>query len=248
MEPVHFSDLRHMSRSPAHYRYSADHGVSESRAMRVGSCVHAIVLGGVYHHYDGERRGKAWSEFRDAHDDGRTIVTTSELEDALMIAQAVMSSRTVQELFEGVTEREKLIRWTYLGRECSSRLDAIGPSRIVDLKVTSCTDPDRFSRHALKSAINAQLAFYLQAMGRPLTSAAYVVAVESTPPYPVTVMLATERAIEAGAKLCRVWMERLLCCEAADEWPGYTQEIVPFDIPDWDEDLTLQIDGEEVAL
>jgi len=46
-------------------------------------------------------------------------------------------------------------------------------------------------------------------------------------------------------------MERLLACEAANEWPGYAQSIVDFDVPDEleldfgdDEEIETDEDGE----
>jgi hypothetical protein len=42
-------------------------------------------------------------------------------------------------------------------------------------------------------------------------------------------------------------MERLLQCEAAGEWPAYTQSIVDLDIPDEDFELKWDDDGEVAA-
>jgi hypothetical protein len=81
------------------------------------------------------------------------------------------------------------------------------------------------------------------------TPASYwIVAVESAPPYPVTVFRLTDNAIEQGERACRAWLERLLVCESADCWPTYTEAAVPFDIADADEGFTLRIDGEDVEV
>jgi hypothetical protein len=44
-----------------------------------------------------------------------------------------------------------------------------------------------------------------------------------------------------GERLCRVWLEKLLACEAADRWPGYCQSFEEWDI-ETDVELTF---GEE---
>ena len=247
-DPVHFSSLKQMALSPAHYRYSVDHGVDETRAMRVGSVVHALVLGGPYHLYEGERRGKAWSEFRDEHADGHTIVTSSEYEDAAAIAAAVLADPVAAQVLAGPHQTELTLEWEWLGRACAGRLDLVRSDVVVELKVSNSAEPDRFERLAFRLGYHAQLAWYLRALGRPLSSRAVIVVVEDKPPYPVTVRQLTERALEMGEKQCRLWIERLLCCEAADAWPGYAQTVIPLDVPEWAEDQALLIDGEEVAL
>jgi hypothetical protein len=248
MNPVHFSTLKKMALSPLHYRYACDHAIEETRAMRVGSVVHALVLGGSFHLYEGERRGKAWIEFREAHVDGATIVTSSEHEDALAIAESVLANPVAWEVLSVPHQCELSLEWEWLGRSCAGRLDMVAPDYLAELKVSASTEPDRFCAQANRMHYPAQLAWYLRALGRPLTSRAVIIAVEDKPPYPVTVREVTQRALENGEKQCRLWMERLLVCEAANQWPGYAQTASPLDVPDWAENQNLIIDGEEIAL
>ena len=48
-------------------------------------------------------------------------------------------------------------------------------------------------------------------------------AVETSPPYPVTVLRLTDRALAAGEKLIYAWMERLHVWEKSGEFPAYSQ-------------------------
>lgn len=102
IEPVHFSRLKYMARSPLHFRHSRPF---ETPATRWGSAVHVLALGGDVIVYEGERKGGAWSAFKALVDgaphhvydgvrrgkewerakelaEGRAIVTTADLEAA----------------------------------------------------------------------------------------------------------------------------------------------------------------------
>jgi len=65
---VHFTTLRYMSQSPAHYRARCESPFEPTPAMRFGTLVHMLCFEqpGVQV-WQGDRRGKAWEQFRDAH-------------------------------------------------------------------------------------------------------------------------------------------------------------------------------------
>jgi hypothetical protein len=68
----------------------------------------------------------------------------------------------------------------------------------------------------------------------------YIVAVESSAPYPVTVIRVTDKMRNKGARQCRMWFEQLLVCERSGHFPGYVEADV-----DWDDDDTeLEWDDE----
>lgn len=243
-DPVHFTTLRNMSRSAAHYRHAVESSREPTAAMRFGTIVHRMLLGGPIAVFDGERRGKAWAEFRAAANPEAVIATATERDRAMACANAVDDHPFAGRYLVGQLEQELI--WRNMGRECSSRPDAVGSDFVTELKTASTTEPQKFMGGCLRLAYHAQLAFYLDAvrvsMGRDLQKA-YIVGVESAPPYAVTVLRLTPRTILEGRKLCRTWMERLLGCEAVGEWPGYCQSEVSWDL---DGDVELIIDGEEV--
>lgn len=242
-ERVRFSNLKRIGQSPQHYQAGLMHGIDPTRAMKIGSAVHARVLGGDYVIFEGDRRGKAWTEFKAAND-GALILTTPEHESASRIAGAVMGNALAMSVLEPAALREHEILWDFAGRKCASHLDALAANRyVVELKVTNCAEPQRFTRQAQHMGYIAQCAFYAEAAK---VDCAYIIAVEDQRPWPVTVMRLSPRALSDGLKQCRAWMERLLACEAEDAWPGYCQSIVELDTTE-DEEFALNFGEDEEA-
>jgi hypothetical protein len=124
-----------------------------------------------------------------------------------------------------------------MDRACQSHLDVYRRGAVLaDVKTAVDGNPLWFPWVARRSHYFAQLACYTEAvesLGHP-TPPAFVILVESAPPYPVTVMRVSERAIEAGRRQVRLWLEKLLVCEASNSWHGYSQCVEPLDLPDDD--------------
>lgn len=233
--PVRFSVLRSIARSPAHYRHALTASY-DSKALRRGRLVDLLTFGGDPCVYDGTRRGKAWEAFATEHED-EDIFTASELEEATPIADSLHRPEHTEALALLVSGKIKeRFKWKWLGRECSGEPD-VAPletgAPLVDLKTCRSAAPERFTGDALRYAYHAQLAWYrngLRCAGRPEPRECYIVACESTAPYPVTVFRLTPRALDMGERLCRLWMETLLSCEATNDWPGYVQSAVDLDV------------------
>lgn len=240
VEELHWSTLKHIAKSPAHLRASVEQPSEPTAAMRFGTLVHSVALGGDYIVWPGERRGKAWAEFELAHE-GRLIVTQNEIERAKRVADAVLSDPVAAPLLDA--PREVSWKKNLHGRPCAGRADILGDGYVADLKTTACAEPDTFRRYALKMAYHGQLAFYRDALlaGR---GRALLIAVETTLPYAVTVLELTERCLLEGAKQNRLWLERLAACEEADHWPGYVQSAIELDVV---EDGNILVFGDEEA-
>lgn len=243
---VHISTLKYMAQSPAHYKWALDHQTS-SDATDKGSAVHSLVLGGQpVVSYTERRAGQAWKTF-EAENRGAIILKTDAYQEAQEMAAAVRNHPAADGLLHG--DKEVGIVWERAGRSCSSRLDVWDRPRrrIVDLKTCRSADPKWFDRTAIRMGYHAQLAWYLEAAswqtlkeGRTTLGApteAFIIAVESKPPYPVVVWKLTERALEAGRACCTAWFERLRLCEDADHWPGYTDAVQELDVADEEQEL-----------
>lgn len=251
--PVRFSRLKRMALSAAHY-YSAcqqpanDNGL----ALRLGSGTHAMILGTPeVVKYPARRAGKAWESFKAANGNA-VILSPSEWRDSQRMASAILTHREAMRLlFEDATNEQHL-DWEWLGRKCSSRPDAYSRYHVVELKTARSSQPFTFVRDGLRMHYHAQLAYYRDAIEYTTgikPPSAYVVAVEKTDPCIVTVFKLTDRALEAGEKLNRLWFETLLQCEASNHWSGYSESLVDFDVPDEQEgSVELEIDGEMVEV
>ncbi len=162
---------------------------------------------------------------------------------------ALQERQDALDLLDGV--RQQTIRWKIAGRDCEGTPDSFNDVRITELKTCRTADPDRFVWDARRLGYAAQLDWYAEGLlqsGRARPSSAYIVAVESTPPHPVTVFCLTDRALDQGARTWRLWFERLRACEESNAWPPYAEAAVLFDVPENDDGFTLKIGGEEVEI
>lgn len=241
-DPVHFTRLRHMSRSPAHYRSAILETKDPSPAMRFGQLVHAVLFRQPFVVWPRHRRGKDWDAFEAEHA-GELIATQEDFDRSRRMADAIGAKAYATRVLSGMHEVE--VRGSILGRRCEGRADVLGDGYCTELKTTSNAHPERFQRGAMALGYHGQIPWYLDLAGHP-DWGGHIVAVESAPPFAVTVFDLTPRIMAEGRKLTRLWMEQLLNCERSDAWPDYVQCPVPFDFPDA-EGEQLIIDGEEVA-
>ena len=166
---------------------------------------------------------------------------------------AITACPIAQSLLAGAT-CERHLEWKLQGRAMSSRPDAFTPGRMLfDLKTTTDASPIGFGRQAWRMAYHAQSALYIDALASLGIDVldAYLVAVETKPPYPVTVMRLTAQMIDVGRRTYRTWFETLRVCEESDHWPAYTSSVVPWDVPAWiehDEDDEQPDDPEDAEV
>ena len=248
--PLRFSALRHLAQSPAHYRAALLKPFEPTPAMRVGTLIHAEAFdqtGPLV--YEGERRGKSWSEFKLANPDTE-IVTRAEADRAaqavVALRAALLANPEAMHLLTGTIEHR--FSWMIGERQCIGTPDVYGADFVTDLKSTANAEPGWFGRFALRAGHASQLVWYgdgLRTAGLADPKRYYIVAVEQKAPHAVTCFELTDRAIELGRKQYRTWLEQLLVCEASDSWPAYAQSIVPLDAPDDDFSLEWNEEHEE---
>lgn len=231
-DPVRFSHLRTLGQlSPRHLFEARE--MSTTISMEKGSAVHAMlssaerVIG-----YDDVRRGKAWEAFKATYSDS-LILTAAQFDAAKAMADAIRAHQWAAPLIDGVPE--ETLFWEYAGVRCRSTPDYYTADRIVEIKTTRTSKPGWFDSIALKSAYHGQLAFYSEALrttGKANPKEHWIVAVENTHPYVVTVYKLTDRCVAIGDRLWRSWMERFKVCLDCNIWNGYAPAPVDLDVDD----------------
>lgn len=244
--PVRWSTLKHIGRSPLHYAHALRRPLSPTPAMRLGTLVHQLVLEQPLSVvvYEGERRGRAWAEFKTTHE-GKEICTESEMAQAEMISAAVAADVHAMAALRGT--REQLARWTIDGRECQGTPDSVRIGHVCELKTTTDASPERFPWQARRMGYLGQLAWYgngLSLLGNRIESYS-IVAVETREPYAVQTYELAPAAIVYGEKQWRACWERLRVCEDAGVWPSYSQSPLQLDVPE--ADVELEFPDEEAA-
>lgn len=239
LKPIHFSSLKQIGKSPLHYKARHDkteeHTPEQERQMRIGTLAHKLILEpdrtDVAVFQGKVRNGKVWEAFEAEHA-GQLIVTVKEMERGQHIAARVHADPLASKRLIGIKEGE-LPTWTWLGRTCGGRPDVLGDRFTTEVKTSPDTSPGWMARHCLRMVYHGQLRWYnigAETLFKRPYDEAYIVAVEVKEPFAVTTFRLTPRALEAGERICRSWMERLLACEAADEWPGYAQHEIDLDV------------------
>jgi hypothetical protein len=254
--PVHFSRLKKMRFSPAHY---LGHDDAHTPSLGKGSALHSVLLGGkrvVVYEKARNKRHKAYQAFLQDHPSD-LIVSTNEAGAVMGMRRSIEAHPLAMKLLEGV--RETLIEWNFAGRRCAGTPDVVHPqlqghrAKVgVELKTSKTASPWGFPWECKRFGYYQQCSWYAngieQTMAYPAgeVSDYFIVTVESIKPFPVTVFRIEERALNAARLEWRGWMDQLLECERTGKFPGYTEDVVHIGAED-DLGLDWSRDDEEAA-
>jgi len=252
--PVRFSHLKAMGRSGQHGFEALRYDGEETLARRIGSGVHAMLLGKPVAKWDqpskaaregkskasgakpskAPRSGSEWEAFRLGHA-GHVILTGREHAHAEAVSASIRRHPIASRLlFSPGAVHEETLLWEQRGRHRRSTPDVRGVSYVAELKTTRDASPDRFFWDARRMAYHAQLADQCAAIEATTGRApreVFVVAVETARPYVVQVYELSRNALEQGAALCSKWLDALLTAEITGVWGGYHPGIVELDVP-----------------
>lgn len=232
----HFSSIKEMHRSPAHYRSRVR--PSDSDALRVGRAFHGGILDpGALKivQYAGVRRGKEWDAFRANHADS-LILTSKQAADVDAMRASVRAHKHASRILRN-GRAEVSAQFDVDGVPFKARLDFVcSNGDLVELKSARDNHPQQFEREFARRLYHAQVALYrmaLQANGLPCAKV-YCISICKTPPHEVVVYDVSEETIETGARWVRDWILRLKDCERQRVWPGIDNgNILSLRIPDW---------------
>lgn len=245
----HFSSIKEMHRSPAHYRSRVR--PADSDALRTGRALHAAILDPTsidIVEYAGRRYGKAWDDFRQEHD-GKLILKPEQASDVRAMRASVQAHRHASRLLQH-GRAEVTARFEVDGILFKARLDFVcSNGDLIELKSTRDNHPHQFEREFARRLYHAQVALYRMALhANDVTCRnVYCISICKTAPFEVVVYEISEETIETGARWVRDWVSRLKECEKNRVWPGIDNgNILTLRIPDWAVSEGLpEIEGEQ---
>jgi hypothetical protein len=261
-EPVFRASIAEplINKTAAHAKALLDGRVKiGSDAVTLGTAVHQMLLRDdrcVISPYDKyqSNEAKAWKAQQEAA--GLVPIKQAMWDEAREIAQACngqLLELGVEPMPFTNGTAEHAIRWETQGVKCKSLLDWLRDdySFVDDLKATGDANPRKFARHLFNMGWDIKAAFYVRAVEAAygVTPTFRWVAVETKPPYPISVHVLSERAMaSAQVKVdtaIQLWNE----CMASGEWPAYPAHVHEVDIPGWasdEADMYADVDLEEV--
>lgn len=184
--------------------------------------------------HDGQAEAAVWL----LDHPGVEVLTADEGDTAVACRNAVAGHSDAARLLHGAPSREVVVQWTDAdtGVACKGRLDAVGPSSVVDLKTTG-KGLGNFGRDAGSLLYHAQVAWYLdgaRAAGVVSDSAgAYIIAVETAAPWDVAAFEVAGAELDAGRELYRRMIDTWVSCRETGDWYGRYPVLTRLELPRW---------------
>lgn len=258
IDRVNFSLLKLMKLSPAHYKHALVTPGADTDAKKVGRVVHLAAFeperfrNAVAVWDEGTRRGKVWDSFKDRNE-GKELLTLNEYERCMAIQKAV-SDHPVARRFVNVGRGEVTVLGELLATDgkpiaAKGRLDFVGEEGIADLKVTKDGSPEGFPRQVNEYRYHTQAAWYVDLLASAKAGEVlpyFIVSVEAAAPHVVTVYRVPEFLLNIGRAEYRGWLDQLVKCRKTSTWPGYAEQPLDLELPEWALKNTLE--GELAAL
>jgi len=223
--------------SPLRYRHGLTHPKRPTKAMVLGTAVHALLLQPdrvgeiVTVAPDCDRRttiGKAiYATWASTRDPGAEVIPADDMDRARAMADAVQAHPVAGPMMGAVVDHELTIRWSDEGIPLRARLDAVIPGVIIDIKTTRDANPRWFARASATFGYHLQAAWYLagaRAAGLDVHGFR-LICVESSAPHDVVVYDVGEGMLTAGRSLMRAALHLYRECASLDSWPGYEPRI-----------------------
>ena len=199
-----FSSLKQFDKSPSHFLQYKRREFKSSAAMRIGTLTHLSILEPDEFKSkvvvtDLSRRTKAFKEF-ESENTGKEIITENEAASIQGMTDAVANMSKAKKLIHNADEVEKMHTWKYRGFTFRGVPDAVAGDSIIDLKTTKDATPRKFESDAFRMLYHMQAAAYISGLNSKGYNIKnyYIVSVETTAPYPVTVFKLSDELIDRG--------------------------------------------------
>ena len=245
-DAVNFSSLKHILKSPAHYKAAIEEKREETKAMILGTLTHAVAL-------EGKRlleiaaikpeglslatkEGKEWKLLAE----DKPIVSDQEAKDIWGMAQSIKDNPYAAHLLFQCQHRETPLFAELQGVPCKALLDAHGTDGeewiIVDLKTTDDASPDAFAKKVAHFDYDFQAAYYSAILAKAEQIETppfwFWIAVEKQSPYTCVVYSANEWTTGGEDKMIRA-LDLYKECKAKNEWPQPYSGLQQLPKPKW---------------
>jgi hypothetical protein len=250
IDAIHWSTLKLMGKSPAHYLHAlqpVEHEDTDARQR--GRVLHMAIfephrLAAEVVVYPDRRAGKDWQAFALANQ-GKEIITTKMNETVQGLRASARSSPLAMKYLQG-GRSEQTLRWKHVTPaigdfpavefDCKGRVDFLADcGAMVDLKVTRDASPAGFGREVMRYDYHGQAAFYGDGYERMTGQRLpfVIVAVEAVAPFVVQVYRVTDEQLELGRDLYLKHLAHLDVCRRESKWPGYAETEMELHLPRW---------------
>lgn len=260
---VNWSSLKHLRRSPLHYRHAQlapEKPITD--AMALGSATHCAMLEPmqlpltVAVWEGGRRAGKEWDSFCEANAN-RIILRIEDYQRAVDIGAAVRRHELAGAILSS-GQAERVATWTdtATGLACRARIDWQPTAMsLLDLKTARSIDKHKFAGACWAYGYFHQLAHYrngiaAQSGHAPEAIGVLLIAVESEPPHDVAVYQPDADTMAQAAKEVSDLLALLKTCKELDKWPGaHEREVEELRAPVYvlDDDFDFSVEEKEVA-
>lgn len=242
------SDIKHISRSVAHYEaHIASEGESRSTALVLGQAVHDAILTphefeATFRRYsDTKSRNTKAYEAWEAANPGKVGLLPDEYEMVERVRDAVLSHPVAKKILTADALCEESHLWTDeatgLPLRCRPDIRRADMGALFDLKTTEDASEREFSRSIARWSYHQQAAFYLDGVTHT-TGERYeqfgFVAVEKSAPFAVAVYELDPEDIEHGRARYRAALDKLAAHkENPGAWSGYPDTVTTITLPAW---------------
>lgn len=239
LEGANWSTIKHLLRSPRHYRHAIDHGDTDTTSRLIGRALHAAALQpdvfeADYVTYPGDRRGKVWTDFQ-ADNADRTILREVETDAVAAQVAALHAHPVAGPMLATSTHREHALQWVdpATGIACKGLVDLGGPFGIADLK--GGPGLDLFERWLIREGYHLQLAFYRRGWAATFgeVPACYLIGVERNAPHDVGVFELDDTLLTIADREIDRLLSTLAACRESDFWPGRYPAAHTVHAPTW---------------
>ena len=242
IEALNYSGSKELLKSPAHFHLYASAPRESTKALRLGSYVHALVLEpekarlafAIAPVCDRRTKdGKATYEaFASALEPGATILSADEADEAQKIAAAAMGC--IERHGFKFKHTELMFMANFMDCPIKSAIDAVGESDgyLYDLKTCEDASPAGFLKAVRAYRYNLQANFYkaaYQAGFKEHVQGFRFICVEKETLQTAVYELGPDLMAYGYADFIKA-VEAYKTCSASGEWPGYAQDIQTLDL------------------